>query len=220
MNLINEFIPKYSMKPLARGRCNSTNNYFILSDWPNPRTDGAILSPSALALAIFELQTNSLTKSPGRFGFSMATHNQKYPQITSWTDTWEEFFTRDMRRMLLIERMTKGRINQDLDNLIKPFLDKVIPRLLRPMETGPTRIAPVLLHGNLNYNNVAVQGGLTNDPLIYESSAFWGHHECKFDKKARYRPNYQPRCNPPPLFLSSLSFYFLFRSRLWRFLTN
>lgn len=202
MSLINEFIPQYSMKPLARGMCNDTDNHFGLFDWPNPSTDGSIPSPSALALAIFELQNHSLLKSPGLFGFDMTTHNGKYPQVASWTDTWEEFFTMDMQRMLLVERTSRRRINQDLDKLIESFLAKVIPRLLRPLVMGFTRISPVLVHGNLHYDNIAVQCGSKDDPLIYNPSAFWGHHECKFDRKERYRPYYQPRCIPPFLNLS------------------
>lgn len=82
-----------------------------------------------------------------QFGFHITTFNGKLAQDNTWTDTWEEFYVRGMRRML------------------------------RPLETGGRRIEPVL-HGDLWTGNVATQDA-TGEPLMFDSSAFWGHHECR-----------------------------------------
>ena len=55
--------------------------------------------------------------------------------------------------------------------------DKVIPRLLRPMETGTRRLKPTLVHGCLWHGNVGVDVK-TDEPMLYDCCAFYGHHEC------------------------------------------
>jgi len=58
------------------------------------------------------------------------------------------------------------------------MLGKVIPRLLRPMETGGRSIKPALVHGDLWCGNAAVDTQ-TDRPLIYDPASFYAHNECK-----------------------------------------
>jgi fructosamine-3-kinase len=79
--------------------------------------------------------------------------------------------------MLKLEEEARGP-SEELQQLSGPFFDKVIPRLLRPLETGGRTIKPVLLHGDLWLGNVSTQAESEN-PLLFDASAFWGHNECK-----------------------------------------
>lgn len=45
---------------------------------------------------------------------------------------------------------------QEFQNLIPGLLQKLIPRLLRPLETGRNSITSALVHGNLWFRNTAV----------------------------------------------------------------
>lgn len=71
-----------------------------------------------------------------------------------------------------------GGPSQELEDLMPPMLDKVIPRLLRPLETGGNSVVPSLVHGDLWCGNAALtlEDGA---PLIFDPSCFWAHNECK-----------------------------------------
>lgn len=80
--------------------------------------------------------------------------------------------------MLAMEEEARGP-SEELQELSKDLLGKVIPRLLRPLETQGRTIKPSLLHGDLWIGNVATNKA-TGQPVIFDSSAYYGHHECEF----------------------------------------
>ncbi|KAK8068158.1 hypothetical protein PG996_007270 [Apiospora saccharicola] len=190
MLLINQFVPEFSPKPLAWGKCaDSTDRYFLLFEFHTlekgppaiPRFTNVVAqlhqrSSSRAATNHPKQQQPPLPKK--KFGFHITTFNGTLAQDNTWTETWEEFYVRGMRGMLQLEEEAGGPC-EELKRLSEPFLARVVPRLLRPLETGGRRIDPVLLHGDLWLGNVATQEA-TGEPLMFDSSAFWGHHECRF----------------------------------------
>ncbi|EEU35809.1 uncharacterized protein NECHADRAFT_77174 [Fusarium vanettenii 77-13-4] len=145
------------------------------SDSVNPSRAG-LPSISHFPEAVARLHTRSIDKNPtGKFGFHKPTYNGTLEQKNTWTDTWEEFYAEEMRHVLKLEEEARGP-SEELQQLSGPFLDKVIPRLLRPLETGGRSITPVLLHGDLWLGNVSTREG-SDDPLMFDASAFWGHNE-------------------------------------------
>ncbi|KFY81145.1 hypothetical protein V499_00079 [Pseudogymnoascus sp. VKM F-103] len=94
-------------------------------------------------------ELHSKSQSPnGKFGFHVITYNGNLPQENGYADTWEECFVND----------------------------KVIPRLLRPMESGGRFIKPSLVHGDLWCGNAAVNSE-TGCQLVYDPSSFYAHNE-------------------------------------------
>lgn len=88
-----------------------------------------------------ELHRESVSPT-GRFGFHIMTYNGNLPQLNQWTDTWEEYFTTNFKHFLKLERQASGPPSAELEDLSQAMIDKVIPRLLRPMETSGRRIEP------------------------------------------------------------------------------
>lgn len=69
-------------------------------------------------------------------------------------------------------------LDEEMDVLLTAMFDKVILRLLRPMETAGRKIKPVLCHGDLWHGNVRMDKA-TGQPILYDATAFYGHSECK-----------------------------------------
>jgi fructosamine-3-kinase len=113
----------------------------------------------------------------GKFGFHVTTFTGKHAVDNEWTDTWEECFTRAMKDTMEGEVLIHGH-NQELSDLSEKILTKVIPRLIRPMETEGRSIKSVLLHGDLWHGNVSVDN-MTDEPVLYDPCCFYGHHECE-----------------------------------------
>ncbi len=58
------------------------------------------------------------------------------------------------------------------------ILDKVIPRLLRPLETEGRNIQPRIVHGDMWDGNTSVDA-TTDKPVIFDASGMYAHNECK-----------------------------------------
>ena len=66
----------------------------------------------------------------------------------------------------------------ELRMLFDQIVSKVIPRLLRPLETGGRQIKPCLVHGDLYSGNVSVDA-VTGRPVLYDATCLYAHNECE-----------------------------------------
>ena len=66
----------------------------------------------------------------------------------------------------------------ELKTLLGQTISKVIPRLLRPLETGGRQIKPCLVHGDLYSGNVSVHAA-TRGPILYDPACLYAHNECE-----------------------------------------
>jgi len=128
---------------------------------------------------------NQHGRPQGRFfGYHTTTHNGKLAQDNTWTSTWEEYFTRNMRRMLEYDEKEGGKRSVEAEYLLDALFDKVMPRLLRPMEMCGRKISPSLCHGDVWEGNVGV--GEEGEVVVFDPGCFWGHAECKMFVPGRY----------------------------------
>ncbi|KAG8532552.1 uncharacterized protein KY384_002429 [Bacidia gigantensis] len=117
------------------------------------------------------------SRSPeGKFGSEDTTFNGNLPQLGGWEASWETYFSKSMRLALDLEIKAKGH-DTELDNLIPTLFDKVIPRLLRPLESEGRSVKPSLVHGDLWYANSGIDVN-TGDPIIFDACSFYAHNEC------------------------------------------
>ena len=80
-----------------------------------------------------------------------------------------------MKLQLGLEREPQGP-SEELEELCEPLLEKVIPRLLRPLETGGRHIEPCLVHGDMWYGNVSSETD-TGEPIVFDATAVYAHNE-------------------------------------------
>jgi protein-ribulosamine 3-kinase len=168
--------PDFLPKPHAWGSYrDQPDTHFFLCDFHDMVEELPEITKFTKSVA--ELHLRSIPSSPGKYGFHVTTYMGPMPQDNTWCDTWEEFFLRGMKRMLYLERQAQGP-SLELDELVPQLFEKVIPRLLRPLETGGNSITPVLIHGDMWYGNCCTETN-TSMPITFDACSFWAHNECK-----------------------------------------
>ena len=125
-------LPEFIPEPIAWGSYHSDpDTHFFLCKFKE--MTGDLPKPNELAPRLAALHQNS--KSPeGKFGFHIDNYMGNLPLINGWEDSWEDFFTKNMRHTLQSELAAHGP-EPEFEKLVPVLFEKVIPRLLRPLET-------------------------------------------------------------------------------------
>ncbi|KAI3317721.1 Fructosamine kinase-domain-containing protein [Xylariaceae sp. AK1471] len=184
MSAAHEVLPEFVPKPIAWGTYTliPDTHFFLcafremIDDMPVPHQFAALLS---------RLHQKSISPT-GKFGFHVTTYAGNLPQFVAWEDSWETFFTKSMRWALDLEIERKGH-SEELNVLSRALFAKVIPRLLRPLESEGRTVKPSLVHGDLWYANAGID---VNDgqPLVFDACCFFAHNEYEFGQ-------WRPACN-------------------------
>ncbi|KAK7913977.1 fructosamine/ketosamine-3-kinase [Apiospora marii] len=182
-----DIVPDNVAKPIGWGElADRPGRWFLLLEF----RDMTDKMPPASEFVQVVARGHQASASPtGRFGFHLTTFAGNQANDNSWCDTWEEWFTRAMKCTMENEIQIQGP-HPELQALSEKILTKVIPRLLRPMETNGRKIKPSLVHGDLWHGNVGVDNG-TGVPVIYDCGSFYGHNEFDLScwRAARYQTN-------------------------------
>jgi protein-ribulosamine 3-kinase len=175
MSTIYATTPEFIPRPIAWGSYATIPDvHFFLCDFHDMTDELPDLQTFPAKLA--ELHRKSVSPD-GKYGFPVTTYHGNTPIHHGWSDSWEEYFTRTTRALFLLEREAQGA-NAEIDALIEPFFAKVVPRLLRPLETGGRTIKPSLVHGDLWHGNATMDGD-TDLPIIFDAACFYAHNECE-----------------------------------------
>ncbi|KAF2683552.1 hypothetical protein K458DRAFT_487708 [Lentithecium fluviatile CBS 122367] len=181
---------------MAKGEYEATKTLrnVVPDNVPKPVAHGTLASNSSKAffLAEYHDMSDDLPDT-GELVFVIA----KIHAITSPTGNSDSILRRFreilrliirvMRHMLSTEREIQGP-DEEMDELAEKLLTKVMPRLIRTMETGENKIKPVLLHAHLWHGNVGIETK-TGARMLYDSASFYGHNEYDFGmwRRPRYR---------------------------------
>lgn len=175
MTAIHAVMPTFVPEPLAWGTYESLPDvHFLLCEFLNMKT--ALPDVETFPPMVAQLHRSG-TSPRGKFGFALPTFHGNVAIQHGWSDTWEEYFARTTRVLLEREQQTRGA-DDEVRRLTGPFFDNVVPRLLRPMETGGRALKPSLIHGDLWHGNASMDAD-TNMPLIFDAASFYAHNECQ-----------------------------------------
>ena len=176
MKIIHNLAPDFAPRPIAWGTYKSiSNTHFFLCEYKE--MIGDMPDPHKFASRLAALHQNS--ESPtGKFGFHITTYSGNLPQMNDWEDSWEVYFAKCLRKALDLELEAKGD-DPEFRVLVPTIFDKVIPRLLRPLETEGRSIKPSLVHGDLWYANSGIDID-SDESLIFDACSFYAHNECEF----------------------------------------
>lgn len=147
--------------------------HFLLCEFR--RMTGEVPAAAVLAEKIAELHRRSNNGGSNRFGSDVPTFHGNVRVDHGWSDSWEEYFSRTTRALLEREIEVQGP-NGEIRSMIAPFFEKVILRLLRPLETGGRSIRPTLIHGDLWHGNAETDAE-TGQPIIFDAASFYAHNE-------------------------------------------
>lgn len=175
MKALHDALPELTPKPIAWGTfAQDENVHFFLCEFVDMTDDLPDVEASMKMLA--ELHSKALSPN-GQYGFHVPTLQGTVPQHTEWTNSWEEFFTRSIKLVFENEERSQGP-DEEVQQLCQETLLKVVPRLLRPLETGGRHIEPRLIHGDIWDGNTSTDVA-TNLPVIYDATSIYAHNECK-----------------------------------------
>jgi protein-ribulosamine 3-kinase len=147
MRAIYNTVPTFAPEPIAWGEYKDTlGTYFFICEFID-MDEGDLPDPAEFCSKLAELHRKS-TSPNGKFGFHVVTCNGTTPQKVDWEDSWEVFFANGLRHMLELDIAVNGE-QPELTDAITPVFDRVIPRLLRPLQQGENPIRPALLHGDM-----------------------------------------------------------------------
>jgi protein-ribulosamine 3-kinase len=175
---LKEIIPRNIPHPIAHGAFHlDKSKHFYIAEFHDMREK--VPKPQQLIPVLKQLHQDSISPT-GKFGFPVTTYKGYFPLQCSWCDSWEIFFSRQFRSELTWEASIRGP-NEELEQLTEELFEKVVPRLLRPLQSGGRTIKPTLCHGDLWQGNVEIDVN-TQQLILYDSCAVYAHNECKFFK--------------------------------------
>jgi protein-ribulosamine 3-kinase len=174
MKAIYSVAPGFAPKPISFGAYDTLpDTHFFLCEFRDLLDE--LPEPQEFTTRLAALHQNS--KSPtGKFGFHTSTYPGNLPQVTEWEDSWEIFFSKSLRRALDLEIKAKGS-DPEMEQLLPIIFDRVVPRLLRPLETDGRSVKPSLVHGDLWYANSGLDAE-SGGSLIFDACCFYAHNEC------------------------------------------
>jgi protein-ribulosamine 3-kinase len=180
MKAIYKLLPDFAPEPIAWGTYEMTpDTHFFLCEFRDMTDD--MPDPHKFTSLLAKLHQNG-TSPNGKFGFHVTTYSGNLPQMVEWEDNWERFFAKSMRCALDHEIKAKGH-DPEFDVLVPILFNKVIPRLLRPLESEGRKVKPALVHGDLWYANSGKDVD-TDTSLIFDACSFYAHNECKAPSKS------------------------------------
>ncbi len=175
ISAISSAIPDLVPVPIAVGTYASDDDvHFYLASFVD--MTGEVPKPSMLATRIADLHAKALSPN-GKYGFHVPTNMGACTHKNEWTSSWEKSFSSIMQTMFKFEQDMHG-VNEEMQQMHQVLLKKVIPRLLRPLETGGREIQPCFVHGDLWDGNASVDV-TTDKAVIFDASGMYAHNECK-----------------------------------------
>ena len=124
----------------------------------------------------------------GKFGFHMTTCHARLRQITDcWEDSWAVLYGKQLAHMIKLDKEENGEW-PEFKIICQLILDKVIPRLLQPLQSGGRSIKPCLVHGDLWDENTSTDAA-TGEPFVFDAGSFCAHNEYEIGnwRAARHR---------------------------------
>lgn len=187
LKAIHAVSPEFAPEPYAWGRYQqeSPETYFLLAQFREVGEQPP--DPVKFTARLADMHKRSVSPT-GKFGFHITTCHAKLPQITDiWEESWAELYRKQLAHMIKLDEDKHG-VWPELRHVCQLTIDKVIPRLLEPLQSGGRSIKPCLVQGDLWDENTATDMD-TGEPFIFDAGSFYAHNEYEIGnwRAARHR---------------------------------
>ena len=125
-------------------------------------------------MRVAELHRNAVAPD-GKFGFYLPSGGSTLPMKLAQSTSWEHYLIRYLWYLFRAEQLAQGKRSAEMAKLIQTLFDRVIPRLIRPLETGGRTIVPRLVHTNIWSRNRALNED--GEDILRDPRGFYAHNE-------------------------------------------
>ncbi|KAK4110824.1 hypothetical protein N656DRAFT_799558 [Canariomyces notabilis] len=173
LKAIDAVSPGFVPKPYAWGEIGrEEGSYFLPVEFRH--IGRQLAEPSKLARRLADMHMRSVSPT-GKFGFHVATCHAKIIQaVDMWDDSWCVVFSRHLGH--IIDLASPVLQWAEFDLVSKLVLEKVVPRLLLPLQSEGRVLKPSLIHGDCWDGNTAMDMK-TGEAFIFDVCSFYGHNE-------------------------------------------
>ncbi|KAK4202422.1 Fructosamine kinase-domain-containing protein [Triangularia verruculosa] len=173
LTAIDNASPGFAPKPYAWGQiAGEEDSYFLLAEFRHIACQPA--EPTKLARRLAEMHMHSLSPT-GKFGFHIFTCHAKVIQaVDVWDDSWCLIFGRHLGH--IIDLASPVLEWPEFDIMSRLVLNKVVPRLLLPLQSDGRVLKPSLVHGDCWDGNTAMDMK-SGEAFIFDVYSFYGHNE-------------------------------------------
>jgi fructosamine-3-kinase len=173
LKAIHAVSPSIGPEPYAWGKYKDATTHFLLTEFREVGEQPP--SPVKFTKRLAEMHRKSVSPT-GKFGFHITTCHAQLQQITDcWEESWAVLYRKQLAHMIKLDEEKKGQW-PEFKIVCQLVLNKVIPRLLVPLQSGGRSIKPCLVHGDLWDENSATDAA-TGEPFIFDAGSFYAHNE-------------------------------------------
>ncbi|KAI4676006.1 uncharacterized protein J4E84_009805 [Alternaria hordeiaustralica] len=165
--------PSFVPQPYAWGKLEGADEtYFLLAAFRDVGEQPA--DPVKLAAGLADMHQRSVSPT-GKFGFHFSTCHARIAQaVDTWEDSWCTLYGRHLGHVM---ELAKPILNwPEFDVVCDLTLQKVVPRLLLPLQAEGRVIKPCLIHGDCWDGNTAMDAK-TGEAFVFDVCSFYGHNE-------------------------------------------
>lgn len=167
-----DFIPK----PFGYAKYYNTRGpetYFYLSEFVHM---DVTTPPEPAEFAGRLVHLHKASKSPtGMFGFHVQTCDGDRAHVVDWQESWAIFYRNLFLGVCELDIKRNGPW-PEYERAIDQMAQKVIPRLLEPLQANGRQIKPCIIHGDLWEGNMGINME-TGDSLLFDVGSYFAHNE-------------------------------------------
>ncbi|CAN9277453.1 unnamed protein product [Alternaria alternata] len=166
--------PSFVPQPYGWGQIDEglAETYFLLAAFRDVGEQPA--DPVNLAAGLADMHQRSISPT-GKFGFHFSTCHARIAQaVDTWEDSWCTLYGRHLGHVM---KLAKPILQwPEFDVVCDLTLQKVVPRLLLPLQAEGRILKPCLLHGDCWDGNTAIEAK-TGEAFVFDVCSFYGHNE-------------------------------------------
>ena len=175
LRAIHDVAPTFAPEPFAWGNydMDGPQTYYLLAEFREVGEQPP--DPVKFTARLADLHRRSISPT-GKFGFHITTCHAKITQATNrWEDSWELLYREQLAHQIRLDKEKHG-VWPEFQHLCRLTLERVVPRLLGPLQSEGRTIKPCLVHGDLWDENAATDMN-TGEPFVFDAGAMYAHNE-------------------------------------------